>query len=338
MTIIKCGKCGELIHKADKCFMCGNTADFTETNSSLSIHENVKEKYEDLERLIENGKYDEALAISKLVLEWMPSCSDVFWLRLLAKNRCNTDEELIRKGVSCEDSAEYYNAVIYASETQKKVYLNVAAKIVIVKKILTQYITENEYEEKNNTDIIQVQSDLPCEIEVRRKKMFQLWDELKQTESQMVTIEQDCLLLVNEHKYALDKTKTDANLVKNKAYKMEECSNDELHKYQIQFDSLLYQSEQAKSSIDTMKKRHSCIETYSNLIKKRDDIVSQISGEINSLKNYESQIQSTVSEIEKIEARHTAALIEVTKYNFSEIRKLLGEKRFVSAFVEAGIR
>ncbi len=338
MTITKCGKCGELMHKADRCFACGNTTDFTKVDSTLTIHENVREEYENLERLVKNGKYDEALTLSKLVLEWMPSCSDVFWLRLLAKNHCDTDEALIRKGVSCEDSADYHNAVMFANETQKKVYSNVAAKIAAVKKILTQYITEHEYAEKGNTVIIQAQSDFPGEIETRRKKLFKLWEELKQVESQMVAIEKDCLLLVNEHKDALEKANTEAASIKNKSYKMEQCSADDLHKYQTQFGNLLYQSEQAKASIDSMRRQHPWMETYNTLVKKRDGIVSQINSEINSLKSYESRVQSTVSEIERIETRHTAALISVTKYNFSEIRSLLGENRFMSAFVEAGVR
>lgn len=338
MIITKCDKCGELMHKADKCFSCGSTIGFTKVDSTLNVHENVKDEYENLERLVRNEKYDEALALSKLILEWMPSCSDVFWLRFLAKNHCNTDEALIRKGVSCEDSADYHNAVMYANETQKKVYTGVADKIASVKKVLTQYITEHEYSEKASTAIIQIQSEYSTEIESHRKKLLQLWEELKQIESQMVSVEKDCLLLIHEHKMALDKSNSEATSIKAKAYKMEQCSAEDLHKYQIQFGELLYQSEQAKNSIDSMKRQHPWVETYNALAKKRDDLVSQINNEINSLKSYESRVQSTVSEIERIEARHIAALISVTKYNFSEIRSLLGENRFMSAFAEAGVR
>lgn len=338
MIITKCDKCGELMHKADRCFSCGNTTSFTKIDSTITIHENVKDEYENLERLVKSSKFEETLALSKLILEWMPSCSDIFWLRLLAKNGCDTDEALIRKGVSCEDSADYHNAVLFANETQKKIYLSVAAKISAVKKVLTQYITEHEYCEKNNTTIIQIQSDFPAEIESHRKKLFQLWDDLKQVESQIVAVEKDCLLLVNEHKETLEKANSEATSIKAKVYKMEQCTAEELHKYQTQFGNLLYQSEQAKASIDSMRRQHPWIETYNTLVVKRDSIVSQINSEINILKTYESRVQSTVSEIERIEARHTAALVSVTKYNFSEIRSLLGENRFMSAFVEAGVR
>lgn len=338
MIITECDKCGKLMHKADRCFTCGNTSGFTKTDSTVMIHENVRDEYENLERLVQNGKFTEALALSKLVLEWMPNCSDVFWLRLLAKSGCDSDEALIRKGVSCEDSADYHNAVMFANETQKKVYTSVAAKISAVKKVLTRYITEHEYSEKNNTAIVQIQSEFPSKIESRRKKLFQLWEELQQVEAQMVAVEKDCLLLIKEHKETLDRAISEAASIKATAYKMDQCTAEQLHKYQTQLGDLLYLSEQAKASIDSMRKQHPWMGTYNALVTKRDGIVSQINNEINTLKTYESRVQSTVSEIERIEARHTAALVSVTKYNFSEIRSLLGENRFMSAYVEAGVR
>lgn len=338
MIITKCDKCGELIHKADRCLFCGNTLGFTEKNMTITIHENVKTEYESLGCLIENGKFDEALTLSKVVLEWMPSCSEVFWLRFLAKNRCSTDEALICKGVKCEDSADYYNAVLFANEIQKKVYLSVSDKISDVKNVLSRYITEHEYFEKNNTIIVQIQSEYTSEIETRRENLFKLWEEIKQVESQMLAIEKDCLLLSNEYKETLEKVNSEATSIKEKVYKMEQCSAEELHGYQIKFGELLFESRQAKAAIDTMREQHPWIETNDTLIKKRDDIIYQITAEINMLKNYESRVQSVVSEIEQIENRHIAALISVSKYNFAEIRSLLGEALFKEAFAEAGVR
>lgn len=338
MTITKCGKCGELMHKADRCFACGNTTDFTKVDSNLAIHENVKNEYDSLNNLVKNGKFEEALILSKLVLQWMPSCSDVFWLRLLAKNHCKTDEMLIHKGVSCEESADYYNAVLLADESQKKVYTNVADKITAVKKVLIQYITEHEYSKKGSTDILQVQLDFSAETEIRRKRLFQLWKKLSQVESQIEVIEKDCLLLIHEHKDALTKASSEAISIKAKSYKLEQCSAEDFHKYQIKFGNLLYRTEQAQMSIETMRKQHPWVEKYNALVKKRNDIISTIGGEIDLLKSYESRAQSTVSEIEKIEEAHTAALISISKYNFYEVRSLLGESKFMSAFVEAGLK
>lgn len=338
MIITKCDKCGAYVHKADRCFNCGSSACFTEIDLKLKIHENVRDEYKNLRNLVTNGRFDEALSSSKFILEWMPNSSEVFWLRLLAKNSCNSDDALIRKGVSCEESAEYHNALMFANEIQKKVYLCVASKISAVKKVLTQYIVEHEYLEKSNTVIAQIQTEYPTKIDLHKKNLFKLWDELRCVEAQMMAIEKDCLLLVKEHKETLNRASSEAASIKATAYKLEQCTAEQLHKYQTQFGELLYQSEQAKAAIDSMRKQHPWIGAYNNFVSKRDNIVSQINNEIKSLRNYESRVKSTVSEIERIETRHASALASVDRCNFYEIRSLLGEEKFMSAYIEAGLR
>lgn len=338
MIIVKCNKCGEFLHKADKCFACGNTTDFEKLAHTTVVHENVHDEYERLENLVRTGKFEEAIAMSRLVLEWMPSCSDVFWMRVLIKNRCKSDEELIRKGFSVSESADYHNAVLFGNEEQKKVYALVATKIDAVQKALKAAIIEHEYAEKAVTPIVQLQAELPTEIETRRVKLFDMWNQLEAIEHEMLAIEKDCLLLVQEHKDALNSASSAATALKNQTYKMEECPSDKLHKYQTQFGDLLNQSEQAKSAIDSMKKQHPWMATYNELVVKRDSLVNQITSELSSLKSYENRVQSTVSEIERIETRHKNALKAIMTYRFADARNLLGENRFTAAFAEAGVR
>lgn len=338
MIIVKCEKCGELLHQADRCFACGNTVGFAKIEETNTIHENVNEEYSKIEILVKTEKFDDALEMSRKVLEWMPFCSDVFWLRLLAKKRCTSDEMLIRKGVSCEESAEFYNAVRFASEAQKKVYMGIESKILEVKKILKDFVIEHKYSEKGNTDILQHQLDMPAEIETYRKKLHSLWEELKEVEHDILTIEEDCSLLVHEHIESLNLANSEAVNIKNKTYKIEQCTAEELHKYQTQFGNLLHQSEQAKASIDSIRKQHPWIETYNSKVKIRNEIVSKINNEINELRNYERKVQSTVSKIEQIDAEHASALASVEAYDFTKVRNILGENRFMSAFLEAGVK
>ncbi len=337
MIIVKCNKCGEFLHKADKCFACGNTNDFEEVLSVMHIHENVREEGMWFEHNVQTGKFDQALADTLKILEWTPNCAEAFWARLLVKNRCTSDEELIKKGFSVTESADYHNAVLFGNEEQKKVYALVAAKIDAVQKALKTAIIDHEYSEKSATPIVQLQTELPTEIETRRTKLFDLWKQLETVEHEMLAIEKDCLLLVQEHKDALTSASSTATALKNQTYKMEECPKDKLHKYQTQFEGLLHQSEQAKSSIDSMKKQHLWMATYNELVVKRDSFVNQITSELSSLKSYENRVQSTVSEIERIENRHKDALKAVMTYRFADARNLLGENRFTAAFAEAGI-
>ncbi len=338
MSVVKCEKCGGLLHKTDRCFFCGNIIKGHPMSSALNVHENVKDEYEALEHLVKNEKYTEALRISDLVQEWMPFCSDVFWMRLLAKHKCPTDEALIRKGFSYEDSAEYYNAVFFADDIQKKVYLSISEKISSVRNVLQRYIEEHEYAEKRNTPILNVQKNFSAEIDSRRKKLFQLWEALRETEKQIAVIEKDCLLLIHEYKETLDTANSVAASFKKSVCDLQECTIEQLHTYQTLFGKLLCESEGTKEKIDSMRKQHPWIGEFDALVKKRDGIALQINDEINSLRSYEEKVQSTVAEIEKIEAVHAKALASVKKFDFSGARSVLGEERFHSAFDEAGVK
>lgn len=338
MIIVRCEKCGQLIHKAGKCFCCGSTIGFEKIPLSLVAHENVHDEFLRIEHLVRISKFEEAIGLSKLVLEWMPSCSDVFWLRVLAKNKCTSDEELICKGFSAAESADYYNAVLFADKTQKKVYSMVVSKIDALKKTLKKAVGEHEYMEKLGTGIVQQQTELHVGIEKKREKLFKLWSELSAVEHNILAIEKDCELLVHEHEEALEIARTDASSLKEKIYKIEECTAEDLHKYQIQLGELLQQSEQARGSIDSMKKQHPWVAACNELLQKRDSIVDQINSELSSLKSYENRVQSTITEIERIEARHKNALNSIESYHFTDARSLLGEDLFAEAFSEAGIR
>ena len=116
MMIVKCPKCKKLIHKTDSCPYCGNSATFENVNEKTVVHENVVAEYSELPLLLASGKFTQVIEQSRIILRWMPTCSSVFWIRLLAKNECKTDAELIEKGLNCDDAADFYNAVRYGSE------------------------------------------------------------------------------------------------------------------------------------------------------------------------------------------------------------------------------
>ena len=338
MIIVKCEKCGKMLHQTDKCFVCGNTSGFVQMESLITIHENVSDEYKRLEELVKNRKFEEGLELSKEVLEWMPFCSEIFWLRLLAKNHCATDEELIHKGTAYEDSADYFNAVLFADETQKMVYTTVSNKIMAVKNILSKYIAEHEFSAKKNTSILRYQSDLIGKNELYRKKLFELWKEMKKVEHDIMAVEEDCVLLIAEYKEILEKASSEAMARCLEIREKRECTKDVLYKYRVCLDGLLKQTEDAKTSIDAMRKQHPFVETYRALVKKRDLINSEIDKELGMLKSYEKTVESAVLEIERIEERHQKALESIENYNFSKAYSLLGENRFKMALAEAGLK
>ena len=340
MTITKCQKCGELIHESEKCLFCGNTTGFTTIDSVPIIHENVKDEYIKFERFIKQGKGVNALDLSDTIMKWMPFCAEFYWGRLLARHNCSTDRELVCKGFSNEDP-DYCNALLYANEIEKKVYLRIASKTSDLKDILIRLVTEHEYSEKNKTPILSINTEFTKELDERRQRLLHIWDELKKIEGQILSLEKDCLLLTNEYKETLQYAKRGAEAIKNAAFKVDECTIEELHSFQTHFGKLLYQSEQAKGTLNSMRSQHPWMKTYDSLVKNRDELIAKIKKEIDSLKKYESKVQLTVAEIEKIESLHNDIRYFINNWNLTtdfRVRDLLGESQLAAALVEAGIR
>lgn len=337
MTIVKCPKCGKMIHKAEMCPYCGNSAGFESVNEKIEVHENAAAEYAELPLLLASGKFVQLIEKSRVVLRWMPTCSSVFWMRLLAKNECKTDAEIIEKGLNCDAAADFYNAVRYGSQAEKTTYESVKILIESIRATFETVIVKHEYEEKAATPIIRCQGEFASELQERRKELFDLWSQLEKTEQEMYVIEQDCKLLVNEHRIALENSKNEANQIKAQSYKLNECIAEELHRYLVRLGNALSLSDASKKELDLMRKQLPWIETFDGKVQEREKIRKQISSKLSELKSYENRIRSTVSEIERIEKRHQLALRALADYDFRSTCSLLGAKRYEEILNSAGL-
>ena len=324
MKIVKCPKCGKYIHKANRCFHCGNTTGFDDVDMP-QIHENVVAEYSKVESLVESKRFDEALSLSHAVIEWMPNLAGIFWLRLLAKNKCTSSAELIEKGFNCEDDADLCNALTFSTGAEHSIYLDIQNMVIAARKALKEEISNHEYNCKMKTNILQIKKTMQGETDSRKKKLFSLWSDLEETEHALYTLEMDCRLLSKEHSEALDKAVFAASSTKTEVYRLEECTAEALHKYQVKIGNILQQSEQAKAALESMKKQHPWVHAFNDLVKKRDEQVRLISAEISSLRSYEATIQQTLDEIDRIEDRHRKAIRAVEAYDFLDAANLLGK-------------
>lgn len=327
MKIVKCTKCKKYIHKTGKCFHCGNTMGFDEIEMPV-IHENAAVEYSRVESLIESKKYAEALTLSHTVIEWMPNLAGIFWLRLLAKNKCSNTAELIQKGFNCEEDPDFCNALTFSTDVERSVYQDVRSMVMAAQKALKAEIWNHEYQYKMKTNILQIKKTMKGEVDARKRQLFALWAELEETEQSMYTLEKDCILLSKEHSDALDKAAQAASSIKTETYRLEECTAENLHKYQVRIGNILQQSEQAKDALESMKKQHPWIKSFNDLVKKRDEQVRQITNEISSLKIYEATVQQTLDEIDQIEQRHRTAIHAVETFDFLDAANLLGKDTY----------
>lgn len=336
MKIVKCSKCGHYIYIADQCLYCGNTTGFDEIEMP-QIHENVVDEYSKVESLVKSRKFDEAISISNKVIEWMPNFSGIFWLRLLAKERCASTVELLGKGFNCEDNADFCNALKFSNGAEQTIYLDIKNLVITARKRLKEEILNHEFHCKLKTDILQIKNSIKSEINMRQEKLLSLWSDLENTENALYALEMDCKLLSKEYREAIEKADQAASFIKTETYRLEECTEENLFKYQIRIGNAIQQSEQAKSALESMKNEHPWVKKFNELVSLRDGQVRLLTTELSSLKNYRATIQHTLSEIDKIENCHRTSIRMVENYDFTDAFNLLGKECFNRIFHIMGI-
>lgn len=337
MKIVRCSKCGALIHISNECYLCGNTDGFDVVSNAAPIHENVITKYDKMLQSFERKDYATVINISSDILKWMPFDSEVFWLRLLAKNECSCDGELIIRGFNCDDSADFYNAIQYADANQKQVYNNVCDKIKLISEKLKAVITEFTLTEKRKLNIEDVQSKMSEEFNSRQNKLFELWTELNNVEQSIVNIESDSTILLREQKDSLKKALDGANSIKQLFYNKKECTKEEFDKYSMQLESSAILSGKSLEQIKNNKANHQWIKDYNKQVALRDETLAKLLKEIDSLKTYEAKLAQLVSKVETLDLQEQKALKYANTYNFKGIRSIIGETNFTSVLKNSGI-
>lgn len=338
MKIVKCPKCGKFIHKADECFHCGNRVGFIEIAES-KIHENVAEEYARMNVLIENKKYSEAIELSYVVLEWMPNLAGIFWLRLLAKNKCSTTLELICKGFPCDEDPDFCNALDFSVKEEHSAYEDVREILFKIRKSIKEEVFTHEYNCKVDTGIIQIRENMRTEIEDRKTKLFSLWSELEEIEHLLYSLDLNCRLLMTEQQFGLERAAEVASNIKFETNQLEECSvtAEKLHTLRMKIGSVLQLSESSKSELEKMRKQHPWVKSYSEMVAQREQKVQLINKEITSLANYELSIQQTLIEIESIESIHKFALEAANKFDFVCVMSLIDFDVVDKIFHDAGV-
>ena len=336
MKIVRCTKCKRYIHESNKCFYCGNTIGFDEIVIP-TIHENIVAEYSQIESLIESRKFTEAFILSRTVMEWMPTLPSIFWLRLLAKNKCANTAELLQRGFDCKKDADFINAMTFSSGVEHNTYQDVYDMVLAIQQALKAEILNHEFQCKESTKLWKIKETMAEKIDTYQNRLFVLWSDLEKTEQSMYELEKDCSLLAKEYVNDLNKAEQTASSIKDETSLLEECTVDNLHEFQIKICSILQQSEQAKAAIENMKKKNSLVESFNDLVKKRDEQISQINNELSLLRSYETEIQYTLDEIDQIEQKHRTAMHGIEFFDFKEAERVLGKNKYKDIFHRIGV-
>lgn len=335
MKIVKCARCGRLIVKAGKCYHCGNTRDFDFVRS-VSVTNNAASMLLRLEQLIDEKKYEDALAISYDVVEWLPDEASAYWFRLLAKNRCSDAGALITHGFDYANDADLHNAIKYAPPSEKVIYQDVQEAVSKLQGALIDAINAHRVTAIAATEITQTKTDAEREIENHRRRIASLWNELEDMEAQMYLLETDCKLIAREHQTSLASAAKTADSLKNEIYKLNECKEEDRTRYIASLSALEQESNQSKYALSSLREEYESAVRFNTMAAERDQKSSALTNAINDARKYEQNLRRKISEAERIENRHDAALQSVRNFSFSDAVALLGERAFSIVLEQSG--
>lgn len=263
------------------------------------------------------------MELSYAVIEWMPDLAEIFWLRLLAKNKCVSDAELILKGFDSVQDSDYCNALRFSKGEVRQVYSGIGDIVKLLRQSIKSELASHEIKKKSQTDILIIKKTFQGDIEERKNKLFDLWSDLEEIEQALYALEMDCRTLSREHIISLEQAAQDASLLKNQVYKLDECTAESLNSYQVKIGTILQQSEQAKAALMDIKNQHPWVKEHKELTTKRDKQVNLIATELKSLRDYEVTVNRTLTEIDRIEKSYKEAIIATDKYDFAKAFSLL---------------
>ena len=232
MKIVKCNKCGSYLYKSDKCYHCGNSLG-DDSISQKPVHDNISDEYFRLEEFFKQKKYEDALEISYQITEWDPTLAEAYWVRVLAKNRCTSELDIICKGISFEEDADFYNALSFSNGIERTIYENVKKYIETMKEALQGAVTEKKYSDIKKTEILQLQNEIANEIVNRKRAIFSFWTALQKTEQALFSREADFRLLTKEYQVALNSSTNAVSSIKKEADRASQCTLENKRRTQV---------------------------------------------------------------------------------------------------------
>ena len=304
----------------------------------IEIHENVRHEFAAAFNALKAGDFNETIRLSYEILEWMPNCAQVFWMRLLAFNRCKSDEELIRHGCKTTEEGDFLNAMECGSKSEKKRFSDVKAKIEVVKKALCKRIDKEKHEKLLETKIIDVRSSLNKEVMESRDRMYELWEEAQKAEAQMYTLKEQCELISLEYRNGLEEAEKQAKSLKDRIYKVERCTDDEKNTYKMKLQDIESRSTQVLKNYKEIQNRNAQVKKFKKLEKSRNELFAKIDVEFEKLNEYEQLVEKVLNVAQKIESDHNEAYRSVSEYCFEQAINVLGEQIFNDIVEQSSIR
>lgn len=327
MKIIRCLNCGRLVHEETLCLFCGNSIT-GKSISSAAVHENAQTSFSLAESLVLQKRFDEALVTLNEVMKWSPNCSEVHWLRLLARNCCTNDRELFYSGVCVIGTPDHETALRYASEEEKQVYTSVGNSCAALRKTLLDMIRSRNKSVIENLNLTETLSQLRKFISEKQITLLSAWQELRKCEQEMKLLENEGEYFIHECKITTQAVRDSSMQIRQNLENTSEINREQYFKYKLKLESLQKTADAAKDEYYRLRSQHPSVAAFAELCQKRSELKTTIESILEEIKEYENKIEAVISQMNSAEEDCRILLQTAEEGNYRQVISVLGQNNF----------
>lgn len=325
MKIVICDQCGRALHETPKCFYCGSTSmhpgEFT-----VEIPTEAAESFGKMELLLSQRKFAEVISQSRNIRQWMGTCAEYYWIRLLARMECATDLELILRGADLDNDEDYGNAGKYAAPEEYQVYVAVQEKMEWLRMELNGAVRRIYRQRREALQLAQTLKEQEEKATAIALDLQGRWCELLTRENRIRQLDMNARLAVAEHRQSLKHALELSGDASKEASRLAECSESQYQALMMRLTAALQMSEEAAAMIRGMRDDHPWLEEYSKEKEALEETVKGIESCLEDLKKQNQKTGALLEQLTKLETEQESMRRTLRGGDFREARKLLGKE------------
>lgn len=321
MIIKKCSNCGNMINVGR---FYGSTCIFCNSYVSLEEpHKNVDKAVTLCEKYLSEAK-DETVSLCDIYIERFPYVSMLYWCRLLGKNRCRNEIQLLETGIRFIDDEDYIAAYDCADNNERAYYSTLVQIYYNLQKTLLFKTEKKKKETIFYTGIKQKQEAIYQELQTLSEEFRKMTDNLSSIEMQMKNHVTDCEIYYEFWRAVVDKTYEDVSKLHFDIRSKNEISDKKKYEYQSIIEKNLKKSEYAYKKAEeftTTKMYDNCCA----LIKKRNIQEKNILALTNRINELDKEMKDIINKVTDIYEKFENAVDQAKKKDYEAIKAILGD-------------
>lgn len=314
--------CKNIQLSAQACFRCRQTD--LKASGTEELHDRVRSAYEDARSLMASGKFAEACRLLDIVRQWSPRESGVFFYRLLAKNGCATECDLLMHGFDPDEThgdPDFLSARKLAADSDEESFYRTLADANGKIRAKLAEVEEKAFEEEL--------ADIRERIRVRTEELYRqhadirgIWQEQLELQLEQADLEHELSDAVRVSMLkSYENGEAELAAVRRAALHCEAkmLESPVVHACYVRMAAAAEQMDAAKAQSAETDAHHPWLETLEQLKGKRAALESEIA----ESKQQAEQSDTDLSELEEKYQKLQEA--------YASVRKALREYRFRDA-------